>query len=248
MSECLDYKTIKEKVLEHSWEVEVSHWRKQNSWTFSDSLTVCFRASAACSARWRWSGCSAWVESPASWITTLSTGQLCWCCWCAFSDWLPTGWPASGELSLYGLITAGAAYTLWTHSMNQHHCQEWWKHFSRVLHLPSVRVAQPGFLFDATDTRAGYCNEVIDQLINALIRCYFLVDALFFPPIKAVCFFHTLKEKLPVGFQRISCPHSYANIWSAGLQRLIRSLTRQEAGGQARWMFPSQTTLDLLCL
>lgn len=96
----------------------------------------------------------------------------------------------------------------------------------------SVQAAQPRFLFDAADTRASYCNEVIDQLINALIRCYFLVDALVFPPIKAVgVFFHTLKEKLLVGFQRISCPHSYANIWSAGLQRLIRSLTLQEAGG-----------------
>lgn len=58
-----------------------------------------FRASAVCSAHWRWSGCSVWVGLPVSWTTTSSMGQLCWCCWCACLDWPPTGWPAFGAFA-----------------------------------------------------------------------------------------------------------------------------------------------------
>lgn len=59
-------------------------------------LPSCFRASVVCSAHWRWSGFSVWVGLPVNWITTLSTGQLYWCCWCVFLDWPLTGWPVFG--------------------------------------------------------------------------------------------------------------------------------------------------------
>lgn len=66
------------------------------------ALTLCSsssRASAACSALWRLSGCSVWGEWPGSWTTTLNMEQPCWSCWCVCSGWLLTGWPASGTAS-----------------------------------------------------------------------------------------------------------------------------------------------------
>lgn len=63
------------------------------------TLTLCSsppRASAACSALWKLSGCSVWGEWPGSWTTTLNTELRCWSCWCVCSDWLLTGWPAFG--------------------------------------------------------------------------------------------------------------------------------------------------------
>lgn len=59
-----------------------------------------FRASAVCSAPWRWSGCCVWVGWPESWTTTWSTGLRFWSCWSVCSGWWPTGWPASGKYLL----------------------------------------------------------------------------------------------------------------------------------------------------
>lgn len=66
------------------------------------ALTLCPfspRASAACSALWKLSGCSVWDEWPGSWTTTLSMELLCWSCWCVCSGWPLTGWPAFGTAS-----------------------------------------------------------------------------------------------------------------------------------------------------
>lgn len=57
------------------------------------------RASAACSALWKSSGCSVWGEWPVNWTTTLNMELLCWSCWCVCSGWLLTGWPAFGTAS-----------------------------------------------------------------------------------------------------------------------------------------------------
>lgn len=55
------------------------------------------RASAVCSALWRWSACYVWAEWPGNWTTTWSMVPLFWSCWSVCSDWWPTGSPAFGK-------------------------------------------------------------------------------------------------------------------------------------------------------